>query len=159
MKEEEEEFLKVLESRAAENNGKIEVVDIYKKKSEVEVKELITLSKLVEKVKETYPGFKFYQNCFFLLKNDATIVYKFSFFLDIQTALRQPNIVRLHSQNFCIDICLDLAACKYLTNIIYCYFLKASNKIFGLKCIYIPSFLPQWKKVFLEDELFSPSKS
>ncbi len=59
MKEEEEEFLKVLEARAAENNGKIEIVDIYKKKSEVEVKELITLSKMVEKVKETFPGESF----------------------------------------------------------------------------------------------------
>ena len=56
MKEEEEEFLKVLESRAAGAEGKIEVTDITKKKSVVEVKELITLSKVIENLKKEFPG-------------------------------------------------------------------------------------------------------
>jgi hypothetical protein len=54
--EEEQEFLKVLESRAAGNEGKIEVVDINKKKSVVEVKELLTLASVVEEVKKDFPG-------------------------------------------------------------------------------------------------------
>jgi len=57
IKSEEEEFARVLESRAKASDGKIKVVDINKKESEVEVKEIITLSKVVELVKETYPGF------------------------------------------------------------------------------------------------------
>jgi protein-tyrosine phosphatase len=56
VKAEEEEFARVLESRAAANGGKIKVVDIYKKESEVEVKELLTLSKVVELTKEAFPG-------------------------------------------------------------------------------------------------------
>jgi len=55
VKADEEEFLKVLESRAKEN-GKIKVVDVAKKESEIEVKELITLSKVMEALKEKYPG-------------------------------------------------------------------------------------------------------
>jgi hypothetical protein len=56
VKEEEEEFLKVLQSRAAAAEGKIEVVDITKKKSTVEVKELVTLSSVIEDLKKEYPG-------------------------------------------------------------------------------------------------------
>ena len=54
--EEEAEFLKVLESRAAASEGKIEVVDINKKKSTVEVKELLTLASVVEEAKKDFPG-------------------------------------------------------------------------------------------------------
>jgi hypothetical protein len=57
VKSEEEEFIKVLESRAQAGDGKIKVVDINKKETEIEVKELITLSKVVEWVKEKFPGF------------------------------------------------------------------------------------------------------
>ncbi len=56
VKEEEEEFLKVLQSRAAAAEGKIEVVDITKKKSTIEVKELVTLSSVIEDLKKEYPG-------------------------------------------------------------------------------------------------------
>jgi len=38
------------------NGGKLEVVDINKKKSEIEVKELKSLSQAVEGLKEKYPG-------------------------------------------------------------------------------------------------------
>merc|ERR1711931_92257 len=37
-------------------NGKIKVVDVAKKESEVEVKELVTLSKVIEGLKATFPG-------------------------------------------------------------------------------------------------------
>jgi len=56
VKADEEEFLKVLESRASAAEGKIKVVDVTKKESEIEVKELITLSKVMESLKEKYPG-------------------------------------------------------------------------------------------------------
>jgi len=56
VKADEEEFLKVLESRAKAADGKIKVVDVTKKESEIEVKELITLSKVMEALKEKYPG-------------------------------------------------------------------------------------------------------
>merc|ERR1712087_550087 len=55
VKADEEEFLRVLESRAKEG-GKIKVVDVNKKESEVEVKELTTLSKVIEDLKATFPG-------------------------------------------------------------------------------------------------------
>jgi len=55
VKEDEEEFLRVLESRA-KDGGKIKVVDVNKKESEVEVKELVTLSKVIEGLKATFPG-------------------------------------------------------------------------------------------------------
>ncbi len=57
MKAEEEEFGRVLESRAKAADGKLKVLDIYKKESEVEVKEVMTLSKVIEGVKEVFPGF------------------------------------------------------------------------------------------------------
>merc|ERR1711988_1843934 len=50
------EFLKVVEGRKSANGGKLEVVDINKKKSEVEVKELKSLSQAIEGLKEKYPG-------------------------------------------------------------------------------------------------------
>merc|ERR1711899_512595 len=55
VEKDEEEFLRVLESRAKEG-GKIKVVDVNKKESEVEVKELTTLSKVIEDLKATFPG-------------------------------------------------------------------------------------------------------
>merc|ERR1711994_619932 len=55
VKADEEEFLRVLESRA-KDGGKIKVVDVNKKESEVEVKELITLSKVIDCLKATFPG-------------------------------------------------------------------------------------------------------
>merc|ERR1712033_93362 len=51
----EEEFLRVLESRA-KDGGKIKVVDVNKKESEIEVKELQTLSKVIDGLKATFPG-------------------------------------------------------------------------------------------------------
>ena len=56
VKAEEEEFVRVLESRKAAGEGKIKVVDINKKESEIEVTEIISLSRVIELTKETYPG-------------------------------------------------------------------------------------------------------
>lgn len=56
VKAEEEEFVRVLESRKAAGEGKIKVVDINKKESEIEVTEIISLSRVIELAKETYPG-------------------------------------------------------------------------------------------------------
>ena len=56
VKADEEEFIKVIEGRAKGADGKLKVVDVGKKESEIEVKELITLSKVMEGLKEKYPG-------------------------------------------------------------------------------------------------------
>merc|ERR1711909_240980 len=50
------EFLKQCEMRKNENGGKLKVVDINKKASEVEVKELKSLSQVIEGLKEKFPG-------------------------------------------------------------------------------------------------------
>merc|ERR1711881_412846 len=55
-KSDEEEFIKVIEGRAKGADGKLKVVDVSKKESEIEVKELITLSKVMEGLKEKFPG-------------------------------------------------------------------------------------------------------
>jgi hypothetical protein len=57
-KADEEEFFHVLTSRAAANDGKIKVVDVAKKETEVEVKELMTLHSVIEGLKVDYPGLK-----------------------------------------------------------------------------------------------------
>jgi len=56
VKEDEVEFAKVVENRAGEAEGKIKVVDINKVEKEIEVKELVTLSNVVEGLKEEFPG-------------------------------------------------------------------------------------------------------
>merc|ERR1712077_14071 len=50
------EFLKQCEMRKNENGGKLKAVDINKKPLEIEVKELKSLSKVIEGLKEKYPG-------------------------------------------------------------------------------------------------------
>merc|ERR1712168_532229 len=55
VKSDEEEFIKVIEGRV-KADGKLKVVDVSKKESDIEVKELITLSKVMESLKEKYPG-------------------------------------------------------------------------------------------------------
>merc|ERR1739847_77951 len=56
VKKDEEEFIRVLEGRAKGSDGKIKVIDVNKKESEIEVKDLITLSSVIEKLKEKFPG-------------------------------------------------------------------------------------------------------
>jgi len=55
-KADEEEFIKVVEGRAKENDGKLKFVDINKAEKEVEVKELVTLSNVIEGLKAKFPG-------------------------------------------------------------------------------------------------------
>merc|ERR1712077_184246 len=50
------EFLKQCEMRKNENGGKLKAVDINKKESEIEVKELKSLSQVIEGLKEKFPG-------------------------------------------------------------------------------------------------------
>merc|ERR1712119_68547 len=50
------EFLKQCEMRKNDNGGKLKVVDITKEEKEVEVKELKTLSQVIEGLKESFPG-------------------------------------------------------------------------------------------------------
>merc|ERR1712001_708903 len=49
-------FLEECEKRIADNGGKLQVVDINKKESEKEVKEILSLSKVIENMKEKFPG-------------------------------------------------------------------------------------------------------
>merc|ERR1712045_82903 len=54
-KADELEFVKVLKARAEDNGGKIKVVDVSKKESEIEVKEIVSLHDVIEGSKEEYP--------------------------------------------------------------------------------------------------------
>merc|ERR1712142_939931 len=56
VKKDEEEFFRVIEGRAKGNDNKLKYVDVNKKENEVEVKELITLSQVIEGLKEKFPG-------------------------------------------------------------------------------------------------------
>jgi len=56
VKADEEEFFKVVEGRAKETDGKLKYVDINKTEKEVEVKDLKTLSSVIEGLKEKFPG-------------------------------------------------------------------------------------------------------
>merc|ERR1712025_1244323 len=56
IKAQETAFLGECEGRKSTNGGKLKIVDINKKESEVEVKELKSLSQVVESMKEKFPG-------------------------------------------------------------------------------------------------------
>jgi len=56
IKEQEAAFAGECEGRKSLNDGKLKVVDVNKKESEVEVKELKSLSQAIEGLKEKYPG-------------------------------------------------------------------------------------------------------
>merc|ERR1712001_436420 len=56
IKVDEAEFVKVIEGKVKENNGKLKFVDVNKKESEVEAKEIVSLHDVIEKVKEKFPG-------------------------------------------------------------------------------------------------------
>merc|ERR1712033_94212 len=55
-KENEVEFLKQVEMRKNDNGGKLKAVDVNKKELEIEVKDLKSLSQVVEGLKEKFPG-------------------------------------------------------------------------------------------------------
>merc|ERR1711970_1572759 len=50
------EFLQVCEKRAEENGGKIKAVDINKKNLDLEVKQIKSLSQVIDDLKEKFPG-------------------------------------------------------------------------------------------------------
>jgi hypothetical protein len=56
IKAQETAFLGECEGRKSTNGGKLKIVDVNKKESEVEVKELKSLSQTIEGLKEKYPG-------------------------------------------------------------------------------------------------------
>merc|ERR1712158_197864 len=56
VKAEEVEFAAELAKRAAGAGGKIKVVDVAKKESEIEVKEMVTLHDVIEGLKAKFPG-------------------------------------------------------------------------------------------------------
>merc|ERR1712198_654034 len=55
-KADEVEFLRVCKRRADDNGGKLKVVDVNKKESEMEVKKITTLSAVIEDLKGKFPG-------------------------------------------------------------------------------------------------------
>jgi len=55
-KAQEVQFLEVCKKRAEEGAGKIEVVDINKTKKQVELKEIFSLSQVIEGLQEKFPG-------------------------------------------------------------------------------------------------------
>merc|ERR1712042_195539 len=56
VKADEPEFMRVLEGRAKENDGKLKYLTISKEEKEVEVKDLKTLSEVIEGLKADFPG-------------------------------------------------------------------------------------------------------
>merc|ERR1712001_503715 len=56
IKVDEAEFVKVIEGKVKENNGKLKFVDVNKKENEVEAKDIVSLHDVIEKVKEQFPG-------------------------------------------------------------------------------------------------------
>jgi len=56
LEKDEPEFLKVCDSRAKENGGKLKTIDVNKKEAEVEVKDIKSLASAMEDVKGKFPG-------------------------------------------------------------------------------------------------------
>merc|ERR1711970_22695 len=87
------EFLKQCEMRKNENGGKLKVVDINKKQSEIEVKELKSLSQVIEGLKEKFPGLVHWRvpvcNSASPLESDFDIMVKTL----VGTAINTPVIV------------------------------------------------------------------
>jgi len=56
VKKDEEEFANIVKGRVEANGGKLKYMDVNKTEKEVEVKELLSLHDVMEKVKESFPG-------------------------------------------------------------------------------------------------------
>merc|ERR1711972_640101 len=86
-------FLKEVEGRKSTNGGKLKVVDINKKPSEIEVKELKSLSQVIEGLKEKFPGLVHWRvpvcNSASPLESDFDIMVKTL----VGTAINTPVIV------------------------------------------------------------------
>merc|ERR1711881_984 len=87
------EFLKQCEMRKNENGGKLKAVDINKKPLEIEVKELKSLSQVIDGLKEKYPGLVHWRvpvcNSASPLESDFDIMVKTL----VGTAINTPVIV------------------------------------------------------------------
>merc|ERR1711872_947807 len=87
------EFLRQVEMRKNDNGGKLKVVDINKKQSEIEVKELKSLSQVIEGLKEKFPGLVHWRvpvcNSAAPLETDFDIMVKTL----VGTAINTPVIV------------------------------------------------------------------
>merc|ERR1712055_877269 len=92
-KENEVEFLRQVEMRKNDNGGKLKVVDINKKALEIEVKELKSLSQVIEGLKEKFPGLVHWRvpvcNSASPLETDFDIIVKTL----MGTAINTPVIV------------------------------------------------------------------
>merc|ERR1712055_533301 len=92
-KENEVEFLRQCEMRKNENGGKLKAVDINKKALEIEVKELKSLSQVIEGLKEKFPGLVHWRvpvcNSAAPLESDFDIICKTL----VGTAINTPVIV------------------------------------------------------------------
>merc|ERR1712180_305298 len=105
------EFLKQCEMRKNENGGKLKVVDINKKPSEIGVKELKSLSQVIEGLKEKFPGLVHWRvpvcNSASPLETDFDIIVKTL----VGTAINTPVIVNdqvglSRATTGCIAACL-----------------------------------------------------
>jgi len=87
------EFLRQVEMRKNDNGGKLKAVDINKKELEIEVKELKSLSQVIEGLKEKFPGLVHWRvpvcNSAAPLETDFDIIVKTL----IGTAINTPVIV------------------------------------------------------------------
>ena len=75
IKAQETAFLGECEGRKSTNGGKLKVVDVNKKESEVEVKELKSLSQVIEGLKEKFPG---ELTCFIYLHPAVESIFMYS---------------------------------------------------------------------------------
>merc|ERR1712193_49503 len=93
IKEQEAAFAGECEGRKSTNGGKLKVVDVNKKESELEVKELKSLSQAIEGLKEKYPGLVHWRvpvcNSASPLETDYDIICKQL----VGTAINTPIIV------------------------------------------------------------------
>merc|ERR1711915_504704 len=87
------EFLRQVEMRKNDNGGKLKAVDINKKELEIEVKELKSLSQVIEGLKEKFPGLVHWRvpvgNSDAPLETDFDIIVKTL----LGTAINTPVIV------------------------------------------------------------------
>jgi len=93
IKEQEVQFVGECEARKSMNGGKLKVIDINKVESEVEVKDVVSLSKVVEGLKEKFPGLVHWRvpicNSAAPLETDFDIMTK----ILVGTAINTPVII------------------------------------------------------------------
>merc|ERR1711962_88741 len=58
VEKQEEEFLGIVKSRAADNKGKVQYMDVHKAELEVECKEILSLGEVMKQLQYTYTGLK-----------------------------------------------------------------------------------------------------